>query len=349
MHCPNCHSKQLVENGFNALGKQMYLCKECNRQFVLNPAKEPISNKRSASSNSDDLLPEQLDQEQITEKPTVVDRLFSQLKSSWKIILLGAMMTISGLALTVWLVSPCYFLGGCAGQEPNPSPVWQVENLGSIWREPGIQEEFQKACEARISVDACRLDQTPTISEMNKLVACEKNAGQIESSNAPTLTDIFFLAPDLEQILFGNKSTNRIDCNAYRDTATNIRRAALAFYQELSGPSGIVKNNVRQAEFANVLGFGDLLYAAQRIIERAESKKDSVIDVQEASKLPFFIEKETGFFEYLRSVLSDKSSLFSLRQNVSDLYSLYEKEDSGQDPFFNALGELNRALEIQGN
>lgn len=46
MHCPNCYSKQLVKNGFNALGKQLYRCKDCRRQFVLNPAKERISDDK---------------------------------------------------------------------------------------------------------------------------------------------------------------------------------------------------------------------------------------------------------------------------------------------------------------
>mgnify|MGYP006439115167 CR=1 FL=1 len=46
MHCPDCHSIQLVKNGSNALGKQMYRCKDCGRQFVLNPAKEPISDEK---------------------------------------------------------------------------------------------------------------------------------------------------------------------------------------------------------------------------------------------------------------------------------------------------------------
>jgi hypothetical protein len=285
----------------------------------------------------------------INENQTAVGGRFLPLTSRQKTILLVTIMTISGLFSTAWLVWPCYFLWGCAGQEPNPSPVWQVKNLGSIWGEPSIQDEFKKACEARISVDACRLDQPPTISEMNKLVACEKNAGQIESSNAPTLTDLFFLAPDLERILFGDKSTNIIDCKAYRDTARHIRAAALAFYQELAGPDGIVRDHKRQADFANILGFGDLLYAAQRIIERAESKKDTLIDLQEASKLPFFTEKETVFFEYLRFVLSAKKSSFSLRQNVDDLYSLYDKERAGEDRFFAALHKLKQALEVQGN
>lgn len=346
MHCPNCHSKQLAEIGFNTLGKQIYRCKECDRQFVFNSEKELIL--INASFKSDDLLHVQFDQENFNENQTAVDGRFLPLTSRQKTILLVTIMTISGLFSTAWLVWPCYFLWGCAGQEPNPSPVWQVENLGSIWVEPSIQDEFKRACEARISVDACRLDQPPTISEMNKLVACEKNPREIESGNAPVLTDLFFLAPDLEEILFGNKSTSKIDCNAYRAMATNIRRAALAFYQEISGPSGIVKNNVRQAEFANVLGFGNLLDAAQRIIENA--KKDSVIDLPaDQSNLPFFTENETVFFKYLRSVLNVKSSSFSLKQNVDDLYSLYDKESAGEDSFFAALGRLKRALEIQGN
>lgn len=48
MHCPTCQSKQLVKNGLNALRKQMYRCKECDRQFVLNPAKERISDDQKA-------------------------------------------------------------------------------------------------------------------------------------------------------------------------------------------------------------------------------------------------------------------------------------------------------------
>ncbi len=43
LNCPDCYSKKLVKNGFNALEKQMYRCKECGRQFVLNPAKVRIS------------------------------------------------------------------------------------------------------------------------------------------------------------------------------------------------------------------------------------------------------------------------------------------------------------------
>lgn len=39
---------ELVKNGFNALEKQLYRCKECGRQFVLNPAKGPISDDKKA-------------------------------------------------------------------------------------------------------------------------------------------------------------------------------------------------------------------------------------------------------------------------------------------------------------
>jgi len=46
MHCPDCYSQRLVKNGFNALDKQMYLCKECGRQFVLDPAKTAISDEK---------------------------------------------------------------------------------------------------------------------------------------------------------------------------------------------------------------------------------------------------------------------------------------------------------------
>lgn len=46
MHCPSCHAQRFVKNGLNALKKQIYRCKECGRQFVLNPAKIPISDEK---------------------------------------------------------------------------------------------------------------------------------------------------------------------------------------------------------------------------------------------------------------------------------------------------------------
>jgi len=45
MHCPGCYSKNYVKNGFNSANHQMYCCKMCGRQFVLNPAKSPISDE----------------------------------------------------------------------------------------------------------------------------------------------------------------------------------------------------------------------------------------------------------------------------------------------------------------
>lgn len=46
MHCPSCQSKSFVKNGLNALKKQIYRCKECRRQFVLHPAKTPVSDEK---------------------------------------------------------------------------------------------------------------------------------------------------------------------------------------------------------------------------------------------------------------------------------------------------------------
>jgi transposase-like protein len=43
VHCPSCHSHEVIKNGFNATNKQMYRCKKCERQLVLNPDKSPIS------------------------------------------------------------------------------------------------------------------------------------------------------------------------------------------------------------------------------------------------------------------------------------------------------------------
>ena len=37
MNCPDCDSIEIVKNGFIHNGKQKYLCKNCDRQFVENP------------------------------------------------------------------------------------------------------------------------------------------------------------------------------------------------------------------------------------------------------------------------------------------------------------------------
>lgn len=41
--CPNCQSKAFVKNGITAQGAQNHICKECNRQFVLDPQEQRIS------------------------------------------------------------------------------------------------------------------------------------------------------------------------------------------------------------------------------------------------------------------------------------------------------------------
>lgn len=43
MPCPQCHSQQIVKNGRTHYGKQRFKCKECGRQFVTNPTRQPIS------------------------------------------------------------------------------------------------------------------------------------------------------------------------------------------------------------------------------------------------------------------------------------------------------------------
>ena len=42
-HCPTCNSTKIVKNGLNATGKQNHLCRECGRQFVLDPLVSAIS------------------------------------------------------------------------------------------------------------------------------------------------------------------------------------------------------------------------------------------------------------------------------------------------------------------
>ncbi len=40
--CPRCDSNQVVKNGFIHNGNQNFKCKECVRQFVLNPKNKVI-------------------------------------------------------------------------------------------------------------------------------------------------------------------------------------------------------------------------------------------------------------------------------------------------------------------
>lgn len=40
--CPRCDSNRIVKNGFIHNGNQNFLCKDCNRQFVLNPKNKVI-------------------------------------------------------------------------------------------------------------------------------------------------------------------------------------------------------------------------------------------------------------------------------------------------------------------
>jgi len=37
MNCPSCNSENVRKNGYIHNGKQKYHCKDCNRQFVLDP------------------------------------------------------------------------------------------------------------------------------------------------------------------------------------------------------------------------------------------------------------------------------------------------------------------------
>ncbi len=56
--CPNCQSEQTIKNGHIHNGKQRYLCKDCGRQFVLNPTNKTISEETKA--RIDKLLLEKL-------------------------------------------------------------------------------------------------------------------------------------------------------------------------------------------------------------------------------------------------------------------------------------------------
>lgn len=41
--CPRCDANKVVKNGFIHNGNQNFKCKQCNRQFVLNPRNKPIA------------------------------------------------------------------------------------------------------------------------------------------------------------------------------------------------------------------------------------------------------------------------------------------------------------------
>lgn len=45
-HCPNCGSKEVSRNGKTRHSKQNFKCRECGRQFVLNPAWKPITEEQ---------------------------------------------------------------------------------------------------------------------------------------------------------------------------------------------------------------------------------------------------------------------------------------------------------------
>jgi insertion element IS1 protein InsB len=48
INCPSCESTTIVKNGINATGKQNYRCKQCGRQFVLDPLVSPVSDETKA-------------------------------------------------------------------------------------------------------------------------------------------------------------------------------------------------------------------------------------------------------------------------------------------------------------
>ena len=45
LQCPKCCSENIVKNGSVHTGKQKFMCKDCNRQFIENPTKKVISDE----------------------------------------------------------------------------------------------------------------------------------------------------------------------------------------------------------------------------------------------------------------------------------------------------------------
>jgi len=58
MICPRCYSGKIIKNGTIHNSKQKYMCKECRRQFVENPANAPVSEEKKELINR--LLPEKI-------------------------------------------------------------------------------------------------------------------------------------------------------------------------------------------------------------------------------------------------------------------------------------------------
>jgi transposase-like protein len=58
MQCPKCDSQYVVKNGHTHTGKQNFKCRDCARQFVINPRHQPIS--KSTRELIDKLLLEKI-------------------------------------------------------------------------------------------------------------------------------------------------------------------------------------------------------------------------------------------------------------------------------------------------
>jgi len=44
--CPRCNSGNIVKNGNMIYGKPKFMCKDCRRQFVINPVDRKISEEK---------------------------------------------------------------------------------------------------------------------------------------------------------------------------------------------------------------------------------------------------------------------------------------------------------------
>jgi transposase-like protein len=48
MNCPRCQSERVIKNGRIHSGKPKWMCKDCKRQFVLNPTWRRVSDETKA-------------------------------------------------------------------------------------------------------------------------------------------------------------------------------------------------------------------------------------------------------------------------------------------------------------
>jgi hypothetical protein len=279
-----------------------------------------------------------------------IDRL-----PAWKIL-----MTVTGLVI-LGFVGFCVLPLPACRTVPEQERWNPIEAFGEKWN-PQVQKQFQKACQhAGLTDESCDLTRPPTSIEMIALQKCKKTSESIgqnsgpkqynqASNDPPHLQYLFFLDRSLQEQVIGNEDRHEISCKLYPEAAISIRKKLLDIHDDFSK---IVKNTGnRQDEFANALGFGELLDSADSMLNRAESAQSKQLSEKIArireNEQPFFTQTDAELTQYINNILTAENFKGSLKENTEALLNIYKKEgkkDSGKDPFFIMLNELLGLLE----